>query len=97
MPYSRQNQPEKLINQSQNCSVIFLYIPPTTNKLRTIFKQHQLQLIPKSDRKLKSQVPATKDKTTETRNLEFIRSVVERKTALKIHWTNSEDTNHTFC
>jgi hypothetical protein len=41
----RQHQREKLIIKSQNCSVIFSNFPPTTNKLRTIFKQHQLQLI----------------------------------------------------
>jgi hypothetical protein len=43
------------------------YFPPTTSRLRTIFKKNQIQLIPKSDRKLKSQLPSTKDKTAENK------------------------------
>jgi hypothetical protein len=45
------------------------YFPPTTNKLRTIFKKHQIQLIPKSERKLTSQLPSTKDKTAKKKKI----------------------------
>jgi hypothetical protein len=70
------NQSTTLFNQNVNTNetnssikarIAVSYFPPTTNKLRTIFKKHQIQLIPKSDRKLNSQLPWIKDMTAENK------------------------------
>jgi hypothetical protein len=69
------------------------YFPPTTNKLRTILKEHQIQLIPKSDRKLKSQLPSNKDKTADYKKSGIYQiSCGTKNLQSKIHWTNSGDT-----
>jgi hypothetical protein len=54
-------------NSSIKARIAVSYIPPNTNKFWKIFKKHQKQLIPKSDRKLKSQLPSTKHKTDENK------------------------------
>jgi hypothetical protein len=52
-------------NTSIKARIAVSYFPSTMDKLRTIFKKHQIQFILKSDRKLKFQLPSTKDKTAE--------------------------------
>jgi hypothetical protein len=54
-------------SSSINARIAVSYFPPTTSNLRTLFKKHQIQLISKSDRKLKSKLPSTKDKTAENK------------------------------
>jgi hypothetical protein len=71
-------------NSSIKAKIAVSYFPTTTNKLRTIFKKHQVQVIPKSDRKLKAQLPHLKpSRQPKTKNLKLIGSVVEQKTVIK--------------